>query len=83
MCAVTISVSSYVYLSYCIWDGLHLVDYWSKAFHSPPQVSQAIAKAFSYSPSPDGQALLLKTELTYVINHEEMKLAAKQKHHSY
>ena len=83
MCAVTISVSSYVYLSCGIWNGLHLVDYWSKGFHTPPQISQIIAKGFSYSPSPDDQTPLLKTKLTYVINHEEMKLVAIQMHHVY
>lgn len=72
-----------MYLSCGIWNGLHLVDYWSKGFHTPPQISQIIAKVFSYSPSPDDQALLLKTELIYVINHEEMKLVVIQMDHVY
>lgn len=45
---------------------------WPQRFQRPSQTLQAIAKAISYPPQPDGKALLLETKLTYAIEYRDI-----------
>lgn len=47
-----------------------------KGLHGDSDTSQTIGKAIGYALLPDGKTLLLKTKLSYVIEHEEVGACA-------